>query len=329
MSRVSRPFSVLMAALLAMVILAGVRPAIASPVGPGLYVISKATQQVLLYDNTTGTSYGVFASLGGTSDPRGMDIGPDGELWFADAGTGSIRSVGAGGVVTTRISGRANASDVDWDGNQLFVARGVGAGNVGIVESWNYPSFASPTFYTLAAGGASFINRAGYQNVESAHVINGFVRYSNPAAQSIQSNSTPNNFATWGAPSNSYDLEYRFEGGTDLYYATPQGTATVDLWKINASSGVNVNGILAPGAFHRMNYRDIAFDASGNTYLTSGTNDIVKYNVSTGGWSTFVSLGSGGLSNGQGLAWIIPEPASLSLCAVAGVVVLVRRRRQA
>ena len=67
--------------------------------------------------------------------------------------------------------------------------------------------------------------------------------------------------------------------------------------------------------------RDVAFDAAGNLYTVSNSSETLRIYSPGGDWETLLG------SDGTFSATIVPEPSMLSLLALGGLALVLRRRR--
>lgn len=77
--------------------------------------------QTLSGSGTAGSSNGA-GDAASFNRPTGLAVGPDGSLYVADTGNGSIRRIEKNGMVSTVVSGLTAPTGLCWSGDALYVA---------------------------------------------------------------------------------------------------------------------------------------------------------------------------------------------------------------
>ena len=96
------------------------------------WAVSDAAANVIRYIDGSGVRTAAGSGKAGTADgtgtqasfhrPTGLAAGPDGELYIADTGSGSIRKLDTKGRVTTVLTGLADPTGLCWADGALYVA---------------------------------------------------------------------------------------------------------------------------------------------------------------------------------------------------------------
>jgi streptogramin lyase len=261
---------------------------------------SPVSDAVLSYNATSGASVGTFAFGGGLSDPLGLDIGPDGNLYVASGnGNNVLRFDGDTGAF---IGVFASGGGLDAPTNVVFGPdRNLYVSSFNSANILQYDGITGSFIDTFASGGG-LLNPRGlvfgpdtnlyvvdYNNAQVLRYLgtNGSFMgvFVTPGSGGL---STPSDLA-FGPDGNLYVTGgtfdgslgvFRYDGGTgafkDLFAATPSGAAPIDL----------------------------VFGPDRNLYVTvqGAMNGVLRFDGTTGAFiDAFVPNGSGGLQNPFGL----------------------------
>jgi DNA-binding beta-propeller fold protein YncE len=284
-----------------------------------LLVTSSATNSILEYDSTTGAFLNAFVpSLsGGLSDPRGIAIGPAGDLFVSSFGTNSVlRYSGSNGsfmgaFVTSGSGGLSGPIELSFGPNgNLFVASSTSD------QVLQYDGLSGAFINSFATGAVPALNTPRGMAFGNGHLFvsgEGDRLWRFDALSGVFQSSTLGDNprgVTLGPDGNLYvafrvsNIVARYDGNT---------LASLGTFVNNPGNG----GLSAP--------MGLAFGPDSNLYVAGSGNDaILRYDGATGTFvDAFVSSGSGTLSSPQFFAFTttVPEPGSVFL-AIAGTVLL-------
>ena len=258
-------------------------------IGPdgNLYVSSFFSSEVLRYDGTTGAFIDVFASAGGLSSPNGLRFGPDGNLYVSsEVSDNVLRYNGATGAFI----------DVFATGDGLDGPRGL----------------------TFGPDGNLYVAGRNDDDVR---------RYNGATGAFIDL------FATGAGMDAPMGLTFGADG--NLYVSS---TASDNVLRFNGATGAFIDEFVGPGAGGPETVngpQGLTFGPDGNLYVASAlgggffppeTKDVVRFDGTTGAFiDQFVPTASGGLAFPTFMLFV-PEPTTLSLLALGGLLVIRRRR---
>lgn len=254
-----------------------------------LFVGSEASSQVLRYDNLTGNFSAAFAST--ISYPEGLALGPDGRLYVASFGTGSVLrfDIPSGNLVGTFVSagsgGLSSPVGIAFgpDGN-LYVADRTSASIL------RYDGVTGAFMNTFASGNGmaypdGFVFGPDGRLYVGSRTTNKILRF----------NATTGAFVDVFASDNGLITPEGLVFGPDgLLYVASRGSNSILRYNVAtgppAATFASGNGLNAPIG--------IAFGPDGNLYAANlGTNSVLWFRQSDGAFlGTFVATGSGGLN---------------------------------
>jgi DNA-binding beta-propeller fold protein YncE len=129
---------------------------------------------------TTGTTLftvdatGAATALGSTSQytsARGVAVGPDGNYYVADLGTGTVNQVNPNTGVATAFASVSGAYGLAWFGNQLYVSSFNGSGTLTTLDSTGTSvgsfstGFSNLTDLAFDSNGSLFVSSGGAHGV--------------------------------------------------------------------------------------------------------------------------------------------------------------------
>lgn len=256
--------------------------------------------------------------LGSLSRPTKMVADAQGNIYYTEQYSGVQKIDAVTHAITRFNSGGAGLSypegmTFDKDGN-LYVAN---TGNSTIVK-YAPGGGAGTLFYTATAAVSDLAWDA------ATDTIYALVGYS--SVVKVDSSGTGTSFAT--GLSGAHGLAFNSAGelfSLNANQATIVKFASDGSFSTVARSGSNVYSYP----------KDLAFDADDNLYLTNTYvgNDSTQGNIARFVWNASTSTYEGSTltsftsNNPYGLLVVVPEPASLSLVALGGLMLLKRRRR--
>lgn len=287
-----------------------------------LLISNPATNSILRYSDS-GMALGAFVASGsgGLSNPGGLAFGPAGDLFVVSRNTNSVlRFLGANGApigafVNSNLNGPTDLA-FGPDGN-LYVA------NAGPLPAQiqRFDSTNAAYLGNFITGAVPDVNTPLYIDFGSGELAVGtgtdrVFRFDGATGAALGSfvRDTPEGVAY--GPDGSLYIAQRISG--NIVRRAPNGVLTEF---VPMGSG----GLLSP--------TDIAFGPDNNLYVLSNGGDRVLRFDGTGAFlDTFITSGSGGLSNGTYLTFeptAVPEPSSTLLVTGALLVLagLTRRAR--
>jgi WD40 repeat protein len=291
-----------------------------SSIGTSALLVSSGNNTVLQYDAGTGAFIDAFVSAGsgGLSDPRGLALGPAGDLFVSSFATNSVLEYnGTTGTfervfVTPGSGGLSGPFDLSFGSNgNLFVDSSVSD------QVLQYDGSTGAFINSFATGAVPALNTPrgmvfGSGNLFVSGEGDRIWRFdaSTGTFQSSTFGDNPRGLAI-GPDGNLYasfrvaNLVERYSGSTG---------APIGEFVTNAGNG----GLLNPLGLN--------FGPDGNLYVVgSGNNGVLRYNGATGTFiDNFVAGGSGGLANPQFLLFApqqVPEPGAFG-CLASGLIFL-------
>jgi sugar lactone lactonase YvrE len=286
------------------------------------YLVSGyVSDNVVRYNALTGAFMDEFvpASSGGLNAPEGLAIGPDGNLYVASANTHSIKrydgGTGAymGDFATDNGLNYPRGIAFGPDGN-LYVSssndkvlrfNGTTGAFIDEFVPYGTPNLTDPQDLVFRGDGNLYISNGWTASVIRCNAGTG--AYIDTFVQGPQFAFVPQGMA-FGADSN-------------LYVADSEGSA---VWRYDGVTGNLIDAFVPGGAGGLFHAEDVLFGLDGNLYVTSHyTDEVLRYNGVTGAPMGVFASGGGLVAPTYML--FVPEPGSLALLAVAGLL-LVRRR---
>jgi streptogramin lyase len=296
-----------------------------SSIGTAGLLVTNGNNSVLQFDSTTGAFINAFvpAGSGGLDDPRGLALGPTGDLFVSSFGTNSV----------LRYNGITGA----------FVSVFVSSGSGGL---------SGPFDLSFGPNGNLFVNSSSSSEVLQYNGTTGaFINVFDTGA--VPALNTPRGMAFGNGNlfvSGEGDRIWRFNAATGAFQSStfgdnPRGLAIGPdgnlyaafrvsnlVEKYNGVTGAPIGEfVMNPGNGGLANPLGLGFGPDGNLYVVdAGNNAVLRYNGSTGAFiDDFVSSGSGGLTGPRFLLFApepVPEPAMLWCLASAFVLLWAARR---
>ncbi len=276
---------------------------------------------------------------GGTSGPYKSTIGPDGHLYVADFSNDLAYEMSPDLQSATQLITAANKTTGQYV-NSIYVTGTQAGGNrsIYLVNGHYLDARVGLIKYDLGASAAVGATDTGTQFIGTAAPWSSFYPYDvardskgdwylNTYRSTAGQASPIVKFNGAGTPPLEDDILW---SASSAYAGSPAG---ID---INENAGTVAyvsydNGVvrifdMATGAFLESftpgsgsRGRELAFDPAGNLVVVNSSSEYARY-WSPGGWATTV-YGS------DGTFALIPEPTTLSLLALGGLALLLRRRR--
>jgi streptogramin lyase len=273
------------------------------------------------FDATTGAHVGGLQGGVGLVNPLSARIGPDSLLYVCSEGTDSIQRYNphTGAFIDTFVAPGAGGLDgptsITWNA----------AGQL-LVSSFNndlvlrYDGKTGAPLDTLVTGDlGNMLNGPDNGMVvgpDGALWVPSY--YTNRV---LRFNAETGEFLGMFGTQIGRPRVIEFRG--DRVYVTAESQDSVRLFDM---SGTNLGNFVAPGAGLLDSPVGMAFGPDGHLYVTSSTRDFVnRYDGETGAFiDQFLGPNAGGL-DGTVFLTLIPEPATLSMLALAAVAMMRRR----
>lgn len=278
----------------------------AAEVGRSLLVSSMGTDSVLRYEADSGVFIDemVAAGAGGLNAPRGMVIGPDGNLYISSSSTDQVLRFDGktGAFIDVFIA--AGSGGLDWPHALLFDHNGdllVSSRNTQSVLRYAGQTGAfMNAFVTASSGGLSLPHGLAYGADGNLYVVsrgtNKVLRYDGVSGAYL------NVFASSGGLRNPIELEFGPDG--QLYVTGRDNNAVL---RYDGVTGAFIDTYASGGGLSKPT--GVAFGAAGNLLVSSfETNQILNYAPTTGTAMGVFASGSG-LNNPGFLA--LAEPLGL------------------
>ena len=272
---------------------------------------------ILRYDGNTGAFLGRFINI---DRPISMTYGPDGNLYVGSIATNSINRYNGttGAFLNTFVSSGSGGLVMPWDmtfgpdGNLYVASEGTTSG----VLRYNGTTGAfMDRLTTTVATGLTFGHDGNLYTSEL-----GIKRY-RASDGAFLGDFVANNSSTLYGP---YHL--RFGADANLYVMNVQP----GLRQYDGATGGYVRDFAVPPNPNNPLFLGFSFvfGPDGNLYMDNGEGSgVMRFNGTTGAFiDQFVPLGSGGLSVGRSMVFMVPEPSVMLLGSLA-TLLLTRRRR--
>jgi WD40 repeat protein len=314
----------LFTALTVGVVLGGV-PTAAEAAPIDLLVSSYNTNSVKRYDGATGAYLGDFASA--AANPRGMSLGPDGNLYVGGGAYGDLNgNIRRFDGTTGAFLGTVTSGHPGPIGDVIFGPDGDLYASVLVQD---YVIHLDPS-----TGGLLGIIGAGSPLNDASGLAFGadgnLYVASYPDNQVLRFDGTTGAylglFATVPIAGNAghiADVIFGPDGNllATIGYAEPTG----DIWRFDGTTGASLGAFIPAADPHPAIPVFQVFGPDGNLYVgSSGTDEVLRYNGTTGEFIDSFASG-GGLDAPIGLAFV-PEPGTGALLGM-GLLALARRRR--
>lgn len=315
------------AALLSTVILHG-EVTNASEAGPRLLVSSRYNNRILRYNATTGAFVDTFvpSGSGGLNAPFGITIGPDNNLYVSGYSNNAVlRYDGTSGAFKGSFAPSGGGYSGELTGpwglrfgpdNNLYVNKSGTAGSTRGVLRYNGGTGKFIDNFANSGGLQSAFDCAfdGAGGLYVTDSIDNSVKKYNGTTGQFQSI-----FASGGGLLSPTGLTFGPDG--NLYVAS---SATGAILRYDGASGQFLN-VFASGFPTPIG---ITFGPDGNLYACSESADaVLRFDGKTGAsLGYFIAPGSGGLDGAEFMVFV-PEPATLGLLALSGLMVVSPRRR--
>ena len=258
-------------------------------IAPGGVVTTFAGSGFAGYNDATG-------ALASFTEPTGIAIDPQGNLFVADAGNSLIREINSSGAVTT-IAGSDSIGYVDGTGSAaaFFNPLGVAVdanGNVYVADAGN-------NLIRLVKPGGIVSTFAGIFNTGSSNNLSPF---NNPSGIAI-------------APGGNLIVANYLDD--NILQVTPSGTVTPIAGRDTVQG--STNGPALSATFYYPN--SVATDQFGNTYVSDGVNNLIRKIDAAGNVSTLAGSGAAGAIDSTGVNASFNGPAGLAVDGYGNVYV--------
>ena len=276
--------------------------ALAQPVS--LFVSSDDTNNVLLYNGSSGAFVRTFASGGGLTEPEGITFGPDGNLYVSSRPAQVLKYNGQTGKfigVFASGHGLQDPAGIAFGGpnNDLYVSSGIPDSGVGgnqilrfdgksgafkaVVDPSNAAGLNDPEGMRFGADGLLYVNSTPEQG--DGEVL----RYD------AANNSFVSKFVSKGGAGAIQDpTDLIFMPGGDLLVTS---AATSEVKRYDGATGAFKSVFVPPGSGGLDEAEGMTFTPDGNLLVASELgNAVLEYDGSTGAFvREFVAADSGGL----------------------------------
>jgi len=244
------------------------------------------TTTTYTYTVTTLAGSGTYAFANGTGTaasfktPTGLVSDTSGNIFVADTYNHQIRQITSSGVVTT-FAGSTTSGNAD---------------GTGAAATFTYPHGiaidSSGNFYVSA--------NAAIRKITSAGVVTIFAGSSSGVSGNTDGTGTSARFMTpIGIAIDSSDNLYVADAGNNnIRKITSLGVVTTLAGPISGFASGSTNGTGSGASFSAPNF--LAFDSSGNLYVTDMSNNMIRKVTSAGVVTTFAGSTTSGSADGTG-----------------------------
>lgn len=258
-------------------------------IAPGGVVTTFAGSGFAGYNDATG-------ALASFTQPTGIAIDPQGNLFVADAGNSLIREISSSGAVTT-IAGSDSIGYVDGTGSAAAFFNPLGVtvdanGNVYVADAGN-------NLIRLVKPGGIVSTFAGTFNTGSSNNLSPF---NNPSGIAI-------------APGGNLIVANYLDD--NILQVSPSGTVTTFAGQDTVQG--SANGPALSATFYYPN--SVATDQFGNTYVSDGVNNLIRKIDAAGNVSTLAGSGAAGAIDSTGVNASFNGPAGLAVDGYGNVYV--------
>jgi sugar lactone lactonase YvrE len=264
-----------------------------------LLVTNLGGNSVRRYDGTTGAFINLFGS-GGLSDPEGLAIGPDGNVYVSSFNTNEILryngTTGAfmGVFVSAGLGGLGGPEDLVFgpDGNVYVVSYGTHS-------VLRYNGTTGAFMDTFASGGGLQLP-FGLAFGPDGHLYVAGTQSRNILRYNGTTGAFTGEFVPPGSGGLAEPIDVAFGPDGHLYVTSNAvgGKQDGQVLRYDGTTGAFINAFVPAGSGGLSAGRGLAFGPDGNLYVTDLFNDrILRYDGITGASTgVFVPMGSGGLS---------------------------------
>ncbi len=247
------------------------------------------TENVLAGNGSAGALNGP-ALMASFNAPYAIAIDAEGNLYISDSGNNMIRKISTAGNVTTLAgsgsAGSANGTGASASFNNPCGIAVDGAGNVYVCD-------ASNEMIRKISPAGQVANLAGGGLTGLANGTGITARFNNPVGLAFD------------AEGNLYVAD---SGNQVIREVSANGSVTT--YAGTGATG-SINGSLTTATFNAPNA--IAFDVSGNMYITDGGNSVIRKVSTAGVVSTIAGDGTAGFTNGIGTGTQFDNPCGIAI----------------
>lgn len=264
-------------------------------VGDSLIVASMGTNSVMRFEATTGLFLDemVSAASGGLQAPRGMKVGPDGNLYISSSRTDEVLRYNAETGEFIDVFVPTNSGGLDWPHAMIFDANGDM-----LLSSRNTNSvlhFSGQTgeylgeFVSSRSGGLALPHGLAFGSDGHLYVVSRgsdqVLRYDGNSGAFIDV------FVDRGILTNPIDMEFGPDG--HLYVSGRENNAVL---RFDGATGIFIDVFASAGGLDRPTGFSF-YDATGDLYVSSFvTNQVLRYDGGSGAFNSVFTEGNG-LSN--------------------------------